>query len=67
MDRRNDKLVRFSVDLTADEALAFAQFLKRAGHSDYLNFTKDDEEAYRMLYAADKVRPSLAAAGIAPR
>lgn len=59
--------VKISVELPESEAWAFAQFLKRAGHADYRNFTKDDEEAYQMLYAADKVRAALAEAGIAPR
>jgi hypothetical protein len=49
--------------------LAFAQFLKLAGHSDYLAFTAkaNSEEAYRMLEAANKIREALAAIGIAPR
>jgi hypothetical protein len=61
--------VRFSVELPFDEALAFAQFLKRAGHSDYLRFAmqSDNEEAHRMLEAANKLREALAAIGIAPR
>ena len=51
------------------KALAFAQFLKLAGHSDYLAFTAkaNSEEAYRMLEAANKIREALAAIGIAPR
>ena len=52
----DEQIVRVSVDLPIDEAQAFAQFLKRAGHSDYLGFTKSEEEAYQMRYAADKVR-----------
>lgn len=59
--------VKISLELPESEALAFAQFLKRAGHGDYRNFTRDDEEAYRMLYAADKLRAALAEAGFAPR
>jgi hypothetical protein len=63
----NEPTVKISVELSEAEAWAFAQFLKRAGHGDYRGFTRDDEEAYQMLYAAEKVRASLAEAGIAPR
>lgn len=59
--------IRISLELTADEAWAFAEFLKRAGHSDYLRFTRDSEEAFKMLSAAEKLRDGLAEAGIAPR
>ena len=61
--------VRFSVELPFEQALALAQFLKRAGHSDYLPFTmkSDSEEAYRMLEAANTLRDALAETGIAPR
>lgn len=61
--------LRFSAALPYEEALALAQFLKRAGHTDYLRFTErsNSEEAYRMLWAADKLRAALAENGVAPR
>lgn len=55
------------VDLTDDEAWALAQFLKRAGFSDYLRLAIDKDEAYVMLDAGEKLRAALAALGIAPR
>jgi hypothetical protein len=64
-----ETLIRISAELTAEEALAFAQFLKRAGHADYVHFAEsgDDEQAYLMLYAANKLREAFAAGGISPR
>lgn len=69
-----DKTVHIEVDLTPDEALEFAQFLKRSGHDDYLRKTeghltpeKKDIDAWSMLRAGEKVRQALAAAGYGPR
>lgn len=60
-------MVTVFVELNHVEAQAFAQFLKRAGHSDYLANAVDSDEAYEMLYAGEKVRKALAEAGFAPR
>lgn len=60
-------MVELSIQLDDAEALALAQFLKRAGHSDYMRNAVDSNEAYSMLYAGDKVRTALADAGYAPR
>lgn len=49
------------------EAWDLAQFLKRVGYSDFRGNAVDDEEAYRMLAAAEKVRKNLVAIGYAPR
>jgi hypothetical protein len=61
------KTVVIPMELSADEAWDFAQFLKRAGFSDYLSNAADQDEAYRMLHAGEKVRAALAEAGIDPR
>lgn len=55
------------LELTEDEAWDFAQFLKRAGFSDYRSNAVDQDEAYRMLYVGEKVRGALAHMGIDPR
>lgn len=55
------------LELTADEAWDLAQFLKRAGFSDYRSNAVDQDEAYRMIFASEKVRSALAKAGIDPR
>jgi hypothetical protein len=55
------------VDLTDEQAWALAQFLKRAGFSDYLRLAIDKDEAYVMLDAGEKLRAALAELGHAPR
>jgi hypothetical protein len=62
-----DRLVRLILDLPADEALALAQFLKRVGIDDYRDLAIDDDEAWVMQAAGERVRAALAAAGYAPR
>lgn len=62
----NDK-VRFELELTEQEAEDIAQFLKRAGLSDYRSNAVDQEEAYRMLHVAEKIRAILAEKGFSPR
>ncbi len=61
------KHVCFTVELTEDQALAYAQFLKRVGFSDYMGCAADKDEAYRMVSAGDKIRAGLSSAGFAPR
>jgi hypothetical protein len=55
------------VDLTDDQLWALAQFLKRAGFSDYLGLAVDRDEARVMLDAGEKLRAALAELGYAPR
>ena len=54
-------------ELTDDQALALAQFLKRVGYSAYRECAVDENEAYTMVYAADQLRQALARQGYAPR
>jgi hypothetical protein len=56
-----------TVKLNQTEAMAFAQFLKRAGFSDYRSKSTSDEEAYEVQAAAVQVRNALAKAGFEPR
>jgi len=63
----DDDKIEVYVSLTPAQALAFAQFLKRAGHSNYQECAVDSNEAYQMLYAGEELRKSLAEAGYAPR
>lgn len=53
--------------LTDADCEALAQFLKRAGFSDFRSCAVDDAEAYAMRDAAEKIRRALADAGFAPR
>ena len=56
-----------SPELTEQEAMALAQFVKRAGFSDAMANASGEEEAYLMLSAFSKVRDDLAAKGFSPR
>jgi hypothetical protein len=55
------------IDVADAEALAFAQYLKRAGWSQYRPLAIDDQEAYDMQSAAEHLRSALAECGFAPR
>ena len=55
------------IELSDEEAWAFAQFLKRAGRSDYRALAVDQDEAAAMLCAAEVIRKALADAGWSPR
>ena len=59
--------VRVVLELTDDEAFAFAQFLKRSTFEDYRGRAANVEEAYAMLAACEAIRQALAEAGYAPR
>ncbi|MDX1252187.1 MAG: hypothetical protein IDH49_08090 [Gammaproteobacteria bacterium] len=61
------KHVCFTVELTEDQALAYAQFLKRVCFSDYMDHAVDKDEAYQMMYAGERIREGLASAGFSPR
>jgi hypothetical protein len=61
-----DQIV-IQVQLPLDQAWALAQFLKRAGYSDYRTLAASEQEAYQMLYAALSVSAALAEEGCAPR
>jgi hypothetical protein len=60
-------LVSVTIELPADQARAFAEFLKRADFSDFRQLAADDAEAYDMQAAGEAIRQELARAGIAPR
>ncbi len=55
------------VELPDELAWAFAEFLKRAGHSDYRTLAANEQEAFDMQDAGEKVRTALAEKGVAPR
>ncbi len=44
------------VSLSEQEAWDFAQFLKRAGFTDFRSLTVDTEETYRMGAVAEKLK-----------
>lgn len=55
------------VYLTKEQAWDLAQWLKRTSWTDYRSNARNDDEATRMIDAADQVRTALAEAGFAPR
>jgi hypothetical protein len=59
--------VDVTVQLSETEAWDLAQFLKRVGFDQFYGNAQDTDEAYRMLFAAEKVRKALAEVGFAPR
>lgn len=59
--------VTITVMLEDHEALAFAQFLKRVGFTDYEANASNRDEAYEMIDAGEKIRKALAEKGYAPR
>ena len=61
------KTIDLAVTLTDAQAWHLAQFLKRVGFSDFRGNAQDNDEAYAMRDAADRVRVALADAGYAPR
>ena len=63
----NTNEICLRVPLSEQEAWDLAQFLKRSAFADFRNNAVDDEEAYRMLAAAEKLKCNLAAIGYSPR
>jgi dissimilatory sulfite reductase (desulfoviridin) alpha/beta subunit len=59
--------VSLQVDLTDEQALALAQFIKRVGWREFRGNAVDDAEAYTIRTALDLVREELADHGYAPR
>lgn len=60
-------MVTVTLELPEEEALALAQFVKRVGWHEFRGNAENDEEAYQIRDATDKIRTSLAEAGYAPR
>ncbi len=61
------RTIDLDVGLSREQALALAQFLKRVGIDDYRRLAVDQEEAWLMLDAGERVRDALREVGIAPR
>jgi hypothetical protein len=59
--------VTVRIELSAEQAWALAQLVKRIGWADCRSLAEDDEQTRQMIQATDRVRAALAAAGYAPR
>ena len=60
-------MVKITVNLTDEQAGAFAQFLKRVGLTDYRYLSIDESEAYLMISAGEAIREELRQVGFDPR
>ncbi len=60
-------MLNIALELPDEQAWAFAEFLKRAGHSDYRQLAASDQEAWDMQEAGERLRNAFAEKGIAPR
>lgn len=67
MSSTEEKLFELKCELTDWQALALAQFVKRAGYYDFRRCAVNEEEAYEMMHACDQVRDGLARIGYRPR
>jgi hypothetical protein len=67
MSLQSEKEVRIELTLSDQAAWHFAQFLKRATFTTYYDCAADQDEAYEMVYAGEKIRRALADAGYEPR
>lgn len=67
MSHVNQNTVAIAFEITVDEALALAQFLKRATWHEHRGCAVDDDEAYEIRHACNQVREALARAGFNPR
>lgn len=59
--------VTIQAELSEQQAWALAELLKRVGYGDVRPLAVDEQEAYDMIYAGEKVRAALAEKGYAPR
>ena len=62
-----DNVITLHVELSAEQAWALAQLLKRIGWSDCRGLAEDEPQAHLMIAAAERLRAGLAEAGYAPR
>jgi hypothetical protein len=60
-------MLNISLELPPNEAWALAECFKRICYSDYRTLAVDEQEAWEMWEAGEKVRAALAEKGIAPR
>ena len=63
----SNESVTTTIELTEDQAMALAQFMKRVGWDEWRRKAVDDAEAHLMRDACDKLSKALADRGFAPR
>jgi hypothetical protein len=60
-------MITVTTELSDNQAMALAQFVKRVGWSEMRGCAVDDEEAYEIRAALEQLRRSLVEAGLSPR
>jgi len=60
-------MLNISLELPESQVWAFAEFLKRVGYRDYLPLAANEQEAWDMQEAGERLRAAFAEKGIAPR
>jgi hypothetical protein len=60
-------MVKISFELEPDQALEYAQFLKRICRESFRQYARNEAETQRMVDASDVIRRAFAASGYAPR
>jgi len=64
---KENKSMKLAFELSEDEALALAQFVKRVGWKEMRECAVDDNEAYIIRNAVNSLREALAYCGFNPR
>jgi GTP cyclohydrolase II len=59
--------LNLALEAEEDDLWQFAQFLKRVGFTEFRALARNDEEAYQMQAAGEKLRAVLAEKGFGPR
>jgi hypothetical protein len=54
-----EQTIEISLSLPAVQAKALTRFLRRAGHSNYLQLANENADAWDMLYAGERLRQAL--------
>jgi hypothetical protein len=63
----HEHVLTVHVELSAEQAWALAQLVKRMGFTDCRSLAQDEHQAYLMLQAVERVRRALAELGCSPR
>jgi len=62
-----ENVITVQVELSAAQAWALAQLVKRLGYTDCRALAQNEDETWLMMLAAAALRRALAEAGYAPR
>jgi hypothetical protein len=66
-DKRSQKMIKITIEMSEIHAQAYAQFLKRVCFTDYQKRAVSEEDTNDMVCAGEIIRAALREAGFAPR